>query len=99
MKWQKNGGIFFIEVPNCGNPTVFAGSTNRNSHLFYFTSFHLEKILLNCGYKILKIGCFRAATKRELLISKLMKNYFPYYPRIETDQTNGRDLRVIVSNN
>ena len=41
---------------------------------------------------------FRPATKSEGMRQKIMKNSFPYYPRIMTDVHSGRDLRIILKN-
>ena len=94
----KNDGIFFIEVPNCEYEVMLKNSIQKNPHLFHFTTSALSKLVESVGYKILSCDVFRPATKSEGIRQKIMKNSFPYYPRIMTDVHSGRDLRRILKN-
>ena len=94
----KKDGIFFIEVPNCEYEPMLQSSIQKNPHLFHFTQNALSKLVENVGYKILSCDVFRPATKSEGIRQKIMKNSFPYYPRIMTDVHSGRDLRIILKN-
>ena len=95
----KNNGIFFIEVPNCEYEPTLQSSIQKNPHLFHFTTKSLSKLVEKLDYKILSCDVFRPATKSEGMRQKIMKNSFPYYPRIMTDVYSGRDLRIILKNN
>ncbi|HET6458486.1 MAG TPA: class I SAM-dependent methyltransferase [Nitrosopumilaceae archaeon] len=59
----KNGlsldGTLFIEVPNCQNEETLQHSINTQPHLHHFTKKSLEKLMQNCGFKILKMDTFR----------------------------------------
>ena len=94
----KNNGIFFIEVPNCEYEPMLQSSIQKNPHLFHFTTKSLSKLVEKLDYKILSCDVFRPATKSEGMRQKIMKNSFPYYPRIMTDVYSGRDLRIILKN-
>ena len=94
----KKNGIFFIEVPNCEYEPMLKSSIEKNPHLFHFTKKALTKLVENAGYKIVSCDVFRPATKNEGMKHKILKNSFPYYPRILTDVHNGRDLRIILKN-
>ena len=94
----KNDGIFFIEVPNCEYEPMLQSSIQKNPHLFHFTTKSLSKLVEKLDYKILSCDVFRPATKSEGMRQKIMKNSFPYYPRIMTDVYSGRDLRIILKN-
>jgi len=94
----KKNGIFFIEVPNCEYEPMLKNSIEKNPHLFHFTKKALTKLVENAGYKIVSCDVFRPATKNEGVKHKILKNSFPYYPRILTDVHNGRDLRIILKN-
>ena len=63
-----------------------------------FTKKALTKMVEEIGYKIVSCGIFRPATKSEGMRHKILKNSFPYYPRIMTDVHSGRDLRIILKN-
>ena len=94
----KKDGVFFIEVPNCEYKPMLENSIKKNPHLFHFTKKSLSKLVENLGYKILTCDVFRPATKSEGMKQKILKNSFPYYPRIMTDVHSGRDLRIILRN-
>ena len=89
-------GIFFIEVPNSCHSTTLNDSINKNPHLFHFSKNSLMKMVEAVGYKVIRCDCFRPATKQEGVKNKVFKNKFPYYPRILTDNSSGRDLRIIL---
>ena len=94
----KKNGIFFIEVPNCEYEPMLQSSIEKNPHLYHFTKKALTKMVEEIGYKIVSCGIFRPATKSEGMRHKILKNSFPYYPRIMTDVHSGRDLRIILKN-
>jgi len=77
---------------------MLKSSIEKNPHLFHFSKKSLCKLVRNVGYDIISCDVFRPATKSEGMRQKLFKNSFPYYPRILTDDNNGRDLRIIVKN-
>ena len=94
----KKSGIFFIEVPNCEYEPMLQSSIEKNPHLYHFTKKALTKMVERTGYKIMSCDIFRPATKSEGIKHKILKNSFPYYPRIMTDVHSGRDLRIILKN-
>ena len=94
----KKSGIFFIEVPNCEYEPMLQSSIEKNPHLYHFTKKALTKMVERTGYKIISCDIFRPATKSEGMRHKILKNSFPYYPRIMTDVHSGRDLRIILKN-
>ena len=94
----KKDGVFFIEVPNCEYKPMLESSIQKNPHLFHFTKNSLSRLVENVEYKILTCDVFRPATKSEGMKQKILKNSFPYYPRIMTDVHSGRDLRIILKN-
>ena len=94
----KKNGIFFIEVPNCEYEPMLQSSIEKNPHLYHFTKKALTKMVERTGYKIMSCDIFRPATKSEGMRHKILKNSFPYYPRIMTDVHSGRDLRIILKN-
>ena len=94
----KKSGIFFIEVPNCEYEPMLQSSIEKNPHLYHFTKKALTKMVERTGYKIMSCDIFRPATKSEGMRHKILKNSFPYYPRIMTDVHSGRDLRIILKN-
>ena len=94
----KKDGVFFIEVPNCEYKPMLESSIQKNPHLFHFTKNSLSRLVENVEYKILTCDVFRPATKSEGMKQKILKNSFPYYPRIMTDVHSGRDLRIILRN-
>lgn len=98
-KNMKKKGIFFIEVPNCEYKPTLKSSIEENPHLFHFTKRALVKMTEDIGYRVISSDVFRPATKSEGIKHRILKNSFPYYPRILTNSNSGRDLRVILSNN
>ena len=94
----KKNGIFFIEVPNCEYEPMLQSSIEKNPHLYHFTKKALTKMVERTGYKIMSCDIFRPATKSEGIRHKILKDSFPYYPRIMTDVHSGRDLRIILKN-
>ena len=94
----KKNGVFFIEVPNCEYEPMLQSSIEKNPHLYHFTKKALTKMVERTGYKIISCDIFRPATKSEGIRHKILKNSFPYYPRIMTDVHSGRDLRIILKN-
>ena len=94
----KKNSIFFLEVPNCEYEPMLKSSIEENPHMFHFTKKSLSKLVEKIGYKIVSCDVFRPATKSEGMRQKIMKNSFPYYPRIMTDVYSGRDLRIILKN-
>jgi 2-polyprenyl-3-methyl-5-hydroxy-6-metoxy-1,4-benzoquinol methylase len=94
----KSDGIFFIEVPNCGNDKTFSDSL-LNPHTFHFSKTALSKLVEKMGYEILSYDCFRPSTKFEGLLNKIFRKLnflYVHYPRIITDEKNGQDLRIIL---
>jgi len=98
-KNMKENGIFFIEVPNCEYKPTLKSSIEENPHLFHFTKKALIRMVEDIGYKVISCDVFRPATKSEGIKQKVLKNSFPYYPRIIADSNSGRDLRIILGNN
>ena len=94
----KKSGIFFIEVPNCEYEPMLQSSIEKNPHLYHFTKKALTKMVEQTEYRIMSCDIFRPATKSEGMRHKILKNSFPYYPRIMTDVHSGRDLRIILKN-
>ncbi len=94
----KKDGILFIEVPNCEFKPTLKSSIEKSPHLFHFTKKSLSILASNTEYKILSCDIFRPAKKTEGIKQKVLKNSFPYYPRIKTDVNNGKYLRIILKN-
>ncbi len=90
--------ILFIEVPNCEHQPTLKSSIEGNPHLFHFTKESLSKMVENIGYQIISCDVFRPARKSEGLKHKIFKNTYKFYPRILTDTSSGRDLRIILKN-
>jgi 2-polyprenyl-3-methyl-5-hydroxy-6-metoxy-1,4-benzoquinol methylase len=94
-------GIFFIEVPNCENAKMLDSTIPSQPHTFHFTKKSLLKLIENNGYTVLKCDFFRPASKVEGAINKILKKIgikpYPHYPRILTNNKEGRDLRVIFT--
>jgi len=93
-KWINKGGIFFIEVPNCEHAETLSASISE-PHLWHFTKHTLGKLLQKFNYNIERVGIFRPATTLEGMLNKVKP--FKYYPRIQTTEKLGRDLRFIVN--
>jgi len=94
----KKDGVLFIEVPNCEFKPMLKSSIEKSPHLYHFTKKSLSILASNTGYKILSCDIFRPAKKIEGIKHKILKNSFPYYPRIKTDENNGKYLRIILKN-
>jgi len=97
----KKDGIFFIEVPDCGNEKTFHDSL-LNPHTFHFSKTTLTKLVERIGFKVISCDSFRPATKVEGGINKVfgkIKKPYAYYPRILTNEKNGKDLRIIFKLN
>ena len=92
----KQDGIFFIEVPNCEYKPTLHASIFENPHVHHFSKKSLLK-LVKKDYDVISCDCFRPATKIEGVLQKILKIH-PFYPRIKTSHTKGRDLRVILRN-
>lgn len=95
-------GIFFIEVPNCENPSMLKSSINLVPHTFHFSKIALINLAKNSGFKVMQCDYFRAATRFEGMTHKLTKSKlkrFQYYPRILTNNKEGRFLRIILKKN
>lgn len=88
-------GIFFLEVPNCGNSKTLQTSIHSVPHTFHFTQKSLKNIVKNNGYEIIKTDFFRPATKSEGLIQKISKKH-KFYPRILTNEKDGIFLRMLI---
>jgi 2-polyprenyl-3-methyl-5-hydroxy-6-metoxy-1,4-benzoquinol methylase len=52
-----SGGRMFIEVPNCANPTLLHTS-RRTFHYWFFDKSHVESLLEQAGFSILRSACF-----------------------------------------
>ena len=92
---MKDGGIFFIEVPNCENLSVLKTSIELVPHTFHFSKKSLEKLAKQNLFQVIKSDYFRPASKIEGIKQKISKE-FPYYPRIECKNSDGTDLRMIL---
>ena len=77
------GGLIFIEVPNCENKIVLQLSIDEPS-TFHFSKKALEKLGKKSGYSVIKSDYFRSPTLMEGGLNKVMKkifnrNLFSYY--------------------
>ena len=90
----KEDGIFFIEVPSCEHKPTLQTSIFENPHVHHFSKKSLLK-LVEKSFDVISCDCFRPATKIEGALQKIL-NIYPFYPRIKTSCTNGRDLRIIL---
>lgn len=99
----RQGGVFFIEVPNCDNKTLLDSTIKTEPHFFHFTKNSLINICRNTGFVIKKCDIFRPATKFEGAMNRFYKKInsknktYTYYPRIICEPKIGRDLRIILS--
>ena len=50
-------------------------------------------------YKLTAKGYNDLYGEEQEIKHRIIKNSFPYYPRILTDNHSGRDLRIILGNN
>jgi 2-polyprenyl-3-methyl-5-hydroxy-6-metoxy-1,4-benzoquinol methylase len=89
-------GFIFIEVPNCGFKENLDKTIISQPHTFHFTKKSLTALAKKIGFQIVKCDCFRAATKYEGALNKLLTNKFPYYPRIKCADNEGKYLRIIL---
>ena len=92
-------GIFFIEVPNCDHESTLKDSIFRSPHVYHFKNKSLIGLCKKHNFEIITCKIFRPATRFEGILNKLFKNIFkvfPYYPRIECDVKQGRDLRILL---
>lgn len=94
-KNMSEDSIFFLEIPNCEHPSTLKDSIFGSPHVYHFTSKSIRKLCEKHGFEIISSMVFRPASKIEGAINKLSNNKFPYYPRIECNPTEGRDLRVL----
>lgn len=96
-----NGGIFFIEVPNCENKDILDNTLASQPHTYHFTRQSLINVVEKCGYKIVRSDYFRPASVVEGLMNRILKklgqNIYQYYPRIISTPKQGRDLRIIFT--
>lgn len=100
----QDGGIIFIEVPECENPKILKESIYNNPSSFHFTKKTLSNVMRNTGYKILRCNSLRVPTLIEAGTMKVMKkifaslryNPYPFYPRIITDKNDGQMIRMIL---
>lgn len=94
----KKDSVFFIEVPDCENNITLQDSL-LNPHTFHFTKTSLTKLAEKLGFSVITCDSFRPATKFEGTINKIFKNIikpYPHYPRILTNKSDGRDLRIVI---
>jgi|CXWL01.1.fsa_nt_gi 2-polyprenyl-3-methyl-5-hydroxy-6-metoxy-1,4-benzoquinol methylase len=94
-------GIIFIEVPNCENEIIRESSINGNPSTFHFSKKSLLQISQNAGYDVIRCDYFRAPTLVEGGFNKIKrsisgKNFYPYYPKVITDNKKGTDIRIIL---
>lgn len=106
-KCEKNlnkTGILFIEVPNCENSQILHSSIFENPSTFHFSKKALSNLVKQCEFKIERLDYFRAPTKVEGIINRVLKKYlgigktkiFPYYPKVIATKENGTDIRLIL---
>lgn len=94
----KKNSIFFIEVPDCENNETFHDSLLA-PHTFHFSKNALTKLVERTGFSVISCDSFRPATKFEggihKIFGKITKKY-AHYPRILTNEKDGKDLRIIL---
>jgi 2-polyprenyl-3-methyl-5-hydroxy-6-metoxy-1,4-benzoquinol methylase len=98
-KNMKTDGILLIEVPNCEHDAMLNSSITLLPHTFHFSKNSLINLAKKTGFDVIKCDVFRPATKFEGIVNKLTKSKlkkFRYYPRMITDNKNGRFLRLIL---
>jgi 2-polyprenyl-3-methyl-5-hydroxy-6-metoxy-1,4-benzoquinol methylase len=95
-------GILFIEVPNCENAEILKSSVFEQPSTFHFTKKSLMNLAIKANFKIERCDCFRSPSKLEGVLNKIMKKisyeYYPYYPKIITNNKDGTDIRIILKN-
>ena len=92
-------GIFFIEVPNCENYTILNSSIFKVPHTFHFSKQSLLNLVKKSGFRVIRCDYFTTATKLEGIMNKLTRSRlkkFQFYPRIPTNNVNGKFLRIIL---
>ena len=95
----KNNGVLFIEVPNCGNESVLNTSIKKVPHTFHFSMRSAVILLEQHKFEIIKSDYFRPAKKIDAIKNKIDKSYHPFYPRIVTNEKNGKYFRIIAQKN
>jgi hypothetical protein len=91
--------VIFIEVPNCEHTPTLKDSIFGSPHVYHFTTKSIRDLCEKHGFEIIACKIFRPATKIEGMLNKLFSNFteiFPYYPRVECDVKQGRDLRILL---
>jgi hypothetical protein len=99
----KNEGIFFIEVPNCENPTILSRSILDNPSTFHFTKKSLIELSHKNNFKILKADYF---VRKRSFVEKMqrgLEKYFglkvkehPFHFETTINSTQGIDLRILL---
>jgi len=94
----KDGGIFFIEVPNCESEKELEHSILTQPHLHHFTKQSIEILLKDMGFEIIKIDTFSAHVVSfwqhlKYLLKWILKidHYTP------ASQKQGNYLRIITT--
>ena len=93
-----DGGVLFIEVPNCQHKETLDHSVVTQPHMYHFTKQSLQKLLEVAGFRVLKIDTFTAEvfSLRQHLLYFLCwvfkKDFYKMAPEIR-----GNRLRVIAT--
>lgn len=93
-------GFIFIEVPNVEKRNDYRKFTSV-PHAYNFSKISLTNILNKVGFNVLECDCIRPPKKIEGALNRIYKkifktNFYPYYPRIITNELNGEDIRLIA---
>lgn len=101
QEYLNDGGIVFIEVPNCENEKILEASIDEPS-TFHFSKAALENVGKKAKFRVVKSNYFRSPTRLEGGLNKIAKktlgrNFYPYYPKIITNGKCGTDIRIILT--
>lgn len=94
-------GFIFIEVPNVEKKNDYRKFTSV-PHAYNFSKISLTNILNKAGYNVIRCDCVRPPKKMQgalnLIYKKIFKiDFYPYYPRIVTNEQSGEDIRLIAT--
>ena len=101
-------GKIIIVVPDCTSPEKKERSKQNKYHLGFFTKQDLSQLLTSCGFEIIDISSLKHVTKLSYQrFFRILKNnrleilgslFFPYYPFVNTNKTDGFEIRCIAQN-
>ena len=93
-----DGGILFIEVPNCQHKETLDHSVETQPHMYHFTKQSLQKLLEIAGFRVLRMDTFTAEV---FSIGQHLSYFLHWVFKIDfyrkAPETRGNRLRVIAT--